>query len=139
MSDIDKRIDHLSEIVANLTKAGPSSTDTRQVDDLMDRVEELQAELKGLASRKNGVGLSVVQSEIRKATNALPGIIVPAIKEKFVSVTNQMDDLKDVTKRQTEAQLHSMRQMAQKGLDGHELKARAAVSVLRSSIKGELS
>jgi len=138
MSDIDKRIDHLSEIVANLAKAGPTSTDTRQIDDLMERVEELQAELKRLAAQKPGVGLSVVQSEIRKATNALPGIIVPAIKEKFDSVANQMDDLKDVTKRQTEAQLHDMRQLAQKGLDAHELKARAAVSVLRNAIAGEL-
>ena len=138
MSDLDKRIDHLAEIVANLTKAGPASTDTRQIDDLMERVEELQAELKALAGRKPGVSLSVVQSEIRKATNAIPSAIMPPLREKFDSVANQMDDLKDFTKRQTEAQLHSMRQMAQKGLDGHELKARAAVAVLRDAIAGEL-
>ena len=111
MSDLDARIDHLSEIVANLAKAGPASANTRQVDDLIERVEELQAELKGLASRKPGVGLDVVQNEIRKATNALPAAIVPPLREKFDAVEAQVAEMKDVTKRQTEAQLHDMRQM----------------------------
>ena len=138
MSDLDARIDHLSEIVANLVKAGPTSTDTRQVDDLMERVAELQAELKALAGRKPGVGLDVVQSEIRKATNAIPGAIMPPLREKFDAVEAQVVEMKDATKRQTEAQLHDMRQMAQKSLDAHELKARAAVAVLRDAIAGEL-
>ena len=138
MADIDTRIDHLSEIVANLAKAGPSSSDTRQIDNLAERLEELQAELKMLGGRKQGVGLDAVQSEIRKATNALPAAIMPPIRAKFDAVDVRIADMQDTTRRQTEAQLHDMREMAQKSLNAHELKARAAVAVLRDAIAGEL-
>jgi len=138
MTDIETRINYLSEIVGNLAKAGPSSNDTRPLDNLAERVDELQAELKMLGGRKQGVGLDAVQSEIRKATNALPAAIMPPIRAKFDAVDARIADMQDTTRRQTEAQLHDMREMAQKSLNAHELKARAAVAVLRDAIAGEL-